>query len=258
MIDKIKDSFIYKRSLYIIAGIVITILVLLIAVIKYILDNYTIEKVYVEGSTHYTNEEITDMVMDSKLCRNSIFLSIKYKNKSIDGVPFVQKIDVDILSKDTVRINVYEKAIAGYISYLGQYMYFDREGIVVESSSEPSDDVPQVMGLKFDYVVLHDKLPVEKDDIFDEILDITQLLAKYELHADRIFFDSEYNLYLYFDELEVSIGKKDNIDEKIIQLKSMFETTKLDGKAGILVLEEYSEDNKTIKFKERTQEITPE
>ena len=244
----IKDSIRNNRSLYIIALIILAVLLIIAGVIKYIADNYTIQNVYVNGNKHYTDEEIIDMVMTDRLCKNSMYLSIKYRTKSIRNIPFIEKMDVDIVSPDSVRINVYEKAIAGYITYLGHYMYFDREGIVVESSFEPSDEVPQVMGLSFNSVIIHEKLPVENEEVFEEILDITQLLAKYELHCDKIFFDSDYNVYLYFGGIEVSIGTKDNIDEKIIALKKIFRTEQLEGKSGLLEMKDYNEDTKNTPF----------
>ncbi len=247
----IKDSIRNNRSLYIIALIVITVILIIVGVIKYIADNYTITNVYVDGNKHYTDEEIIDMVMTDKLCKNSMYLSFKYRNKSIRDIPFIEKMDVDIVAPDTVKINVYEKAIAGYITYLGRYMYFDRDGIVVESSLEASGDVPQVMGLTFNYVIVHERLPIENEEIFEEILDITQLLSKYELNANKIFFDSEYNVYLYFDGIEVSIGTKDFIDEKIIQLQYILPN--LEGKTGILELKDYNEDTKNITFEEKKQ-----
>ena len=158
---------------------------------------------------------------------------------------------VEIVSPDTVRINVYEKAVAGYISYLGHYIYFDRDGIVVESSLEASDDVPEVLGLSFSYVVLYEKLPIDNEEVFEEILDITQLLSKYNLKANKIFFDSEYNLYLYFEGIEVSIGTKDYIDEKIIQLQYIL--PKLEGKTGLLEMKDYDEDTKNVTFQEKKQ-----
>ena len=190
------------------------------------------------------------MVMKGRFSHNSIFLAIKYRDKSIENVPFVEKMDVHILSPDTIRINVYEKALAGYVEYLGRYMYFDREGTVVESSKEKANDVPQVMGLQFNYVVMYKKLPVDNKDIFAEILDITQLLNKYNLKADRIFFDSDYNVYLYFDKIEVSIGKEDNIDEKIIQLQYILPD--LSGKSGVLEMSDYDENTKNVTFKQNS------
>ncbi|MCR4758455.1 MAG: FtsQ-type POTRA domain-containing protein [Butyrivibrio sp.] len=249
--DIIKDSLRYSRSLYIIMAIVITVFIVGVLGIIYIRDNYTITNVYVSGNTHYTNEEIINMVMTDKLCNNSIYLSLKYRNKSIEGVPFIEKMSVEIVSPDTVRINVYEKAVAGYISYLGRYMYFDRDGIVVESSLEAASNVPEVLGLSFNYVIIHEKLPVEKQEVFEEILDITQLLSKYNLHANKIFFDSEYNVYLYFDGIEVSIGTKDYIDEKIIQLQYILPN--LEGKSGILEMKDFNEDTKNVTFEEKKQ-----
>lgn len=42
--------------------------------------------------------------------------------------------NVSILAPDTIKITVYEKALAGYVKYLDTYMYFDKDGYVVESS----------------------------------------------------------------------------------------------------------------------------
>ena len=170
---------------------VIATAVLLIACLGawyYIETTYTVNTVYVEGNAHYTDEEITDRIMTGRLGRNSIYLNFKYRDKKIEDIPFVSAVEVEIVTPDTVRIRVYEKSFAGYVSYLGRYMYFDRDGTIVESSEMKTAGVPEVTGLKFDHVVMYEKLPVENDKIFARILDITQSLDKYELQADRLFF----------------------------------------------------------------------
>lgn len=248
-LESFKESLKNSRSLYIIAGIIIFLIVGAAIALNYVIDNYHVTNIYVSGNVHYTNEEIIDMVITDKLSHNSLYLSMKYRDKSIEGVPFVEKMDVDIISPDTIRINVYEKAVAGYIAYLGHYMYFDREGIVVESSTEPSEDIPQVLGLNFDYVILYEKLPVEKESVFSEILDITKLLDKYNLKANSIFFDSRYNVYLYFGDVQVSLGTNEFIDEKIIQLQYILPN--LEGKKGVLEMKDFDEDTKNITFEEK-------
>lgn len=250
-IEELINSLKFSKSLYIIAAIIFLLAIMAVFAIKYVFNTYTVTNIYVTGNTHYTNQEIIDMVMTDNLSHNSLYLSFKYRDKSIGDIPFVEKMDVDIVSPDTIRINVYEKSIAGYIAYLGHYMYFDRDGIVVESSLEPSDSVPQVLGLNFNYVILYEKLPVDKEEVFSEILDITQLLDKYELNANKIFFDSEYNVYLYFDGVEVSLGTEDFIDEKIIQLQYILPS--LEGKNGILEMKDFDEDTKNITFEEKKQ-----
>lgn len=137
-----------KKRTVILIGIML-LLAALGAAGAWVLSFYKVTTVYVEGNVHYTNEEIMSMVMDGTLGDNSLYLSLKYKKKGIDTIPFIQKMDVRILAPDTIKITVYEKALAGYIEYLGRYMYFDKDGIIVESSQQRTAGIPQVTGLKF-------------------------------------------------------------------------------------------------------------
>lgn len=236
-----------KRTL-ILSAAFLFILTVLIAGYIYILQNYTVTTVYVDGNVHYTNEEIMDMVMGGRFGNNSLFLSLKYKDKGMENIPFIQAMDVTIEAKDTIRITVYEKALAGYVSYLGQYVYFDKDGIVVEVSTEKTEGIPQVTGLKFDRVILHDALPVEKVEVFDEILNITQQLDKYSMSADRIYFDSNYQVTLVFGEAKVALGLDGYMDEKIMKLQYILPS--LIGKKGTLDMREYSEDTKSYSFEQ--------
>ncbi|MDE7132542.1 MAG: cell division protein FtsQ/DivIB [Lachnospiraceae bacterium] len=227
----------------------VTLLLLLFALVggyEYIIQNYTVTTVYVEGNVHYTNEEIIEMVMGGRLGSNSLFLSLKYKDKGMEDIPFIQTMDVEIEAKDTIRIIVYEKALAGYVSYLGRYVYFDKDGIVVETSTEETEGIPQVTGLSFDHVILHEPLPVEKTDVFDEILNITQQLERYSMSADRIYFDPSYQVTLMFGEAKVALGDDRYIDEKIMKLQYILPD--LLGKEGTLNMREYSDDTKSYSF----------
>lgn len=234
------------------AGILLMVFLALFLILAggffYVLNNYKVTTVHVDGSVHYTNEEIMEMVMGGRFGDNSLFLSLKYRDKGIEGVPFIETMDVDIEAKDTIRITVYEKALAGYVKYLGRYVYFDKDGIVVETSLEETAGIPQVTGLSFDHVVLHERLPVDKPELFDEILNITQQLAKYSLTADRIYFDSAYNVTLYFGDAKIAMGENRDIDEKIMKLQYILPD--LLGKSGTLDMREYSEDTKTYSFEQ--------
>lgn len=236
-----------KRAL-ILSVTLFFLLTVLIAGYEYIIRNYTVTTVYVEGNVHYTNEEIMEMVMGGRLGNNSLFLSLKYKDKGMEDIPFIQAMDVEIEAKDTIRIIVYEKALAGYVSYLGRYVYFDKDGIVVETSMEETAGIPQVTGLAFDHVILHEPLPVERPEVFDEVLNITQQLARYSMSADRIYFDPEYQVTLMFGEAKVALGDDQYIDEKIMKLQYIL--PELIGKSGTLDMREYSEDTKSYSFEQ--------
>lgn len=207
---------------------------------------YTVDTVTIEGNIHYTNEEIQDMVLGGRWGRNSIYLSLKYKNKEIKDIPFIETMDVSIVSPHAVKIVVYEKAVAGYVEYMDQFFYFDKDGVIVESSNIRTLGIPQILGLSFDHIILYEKLPVVDDQIFKQILDITQLLNKYGIVVDKIYFDKDYKITLYFDEARVKLGNTDNIDEKIMRLKSIL--PELDGKKGVLRMDNYSTDQENITF----------
>ncbi len=243
-----KVRFGKKKRMAIIGTTALAILLLLFAAYQYVINYYKVTTVYVEGNIHYTNEEIMDMVMGGRYGNNSLLLSLKYKDKGIDNIPFVQTMDVTIESRDTIRITVYEKALAGYVSYLGRYMYFDKDGIVVETSEQETKGIPQVTGLSFDHVVLHEVLPVENPEVFDEILNITQQLSKYSLSVDKIYFDADYQVTLLFGDAKVALGTKEDIDEKIMKLQYIYPD--LVGKKGTLDMRDYNEDTKTYSFEQ--------
>lgn len=214
----------------------------------FVWEKYTIENVYVEGNVHYSEEEIKEIVMDNSLSNNSLYLSLKYKNKGVENIPFVDVMDVSILAPDTVKITVYEKALAGYIKYLDTYMYFDKDGCVVESSNIRTLGIPQITGLTFEHVVLGELLPVEDREIFGIILNITKLLNKYELIADKISFHASGEITLHFGEVKVALGKEQSYLEDRIMLLPKF-LKELEGKSGILQMEKYEEGNGRFTFK---------
>lgn len=243
-----KIRFGRSRRLFILSLTAALLLAALACGYAYIISNYTVTTVHVEGNVHYTNEEIMEMVMGGRYGNNSLFLSLKYRDKGVDDIPFIQTMDVTIEAKDTIRITVYEKALAGYVTYLGRYVYFDKDGIVVETSEEETQGIPQVTGLQFDYVILYEPLPVENPEVFNEILNITQQLEKYNLSADKIYFDTDYQVTLVFGNARVTLGDSQNIDEKIMKLQYILPD--LADKSGTLDMTEYSEDTKSYSFEQ--------
>lgn len=208
----------------------------------YVWDTHTVQTVYVEGNVHYTAEEIKELVMEGPMGNNSLYLSMKYKSRGIKDVPFLDAMDVDILTPDTIKITVYEKALAGYVKYMNTYVYFDKDGYVVESSTIRTAGIPQVTGLTYDYIVLGQPLPVaeEYQDVFGTILEMTKLLNKYELSADRIYFHTDTRITLYFGEVKVALGEETQwLEDKIMRLPEML--PQLAGRKGTLQMEAYNE-----------------
>ena len=93
------------------------------------------------------------------------------------SIPFVQDYKLVFRSPSDVEVIVYEKSVVGYVSYMNSRMYFDKDGIIVESTSETLPGVPKIAGLSFGHIVLHQPLPVEDISVFNEILNLTQVLS---------------------------------------------------------------------------------
>lgn len=245
--DFFRESF-YERHQHglhkVGVGCLVLLILLLVGFLTY--HFFTVDTVIVDGNVHYSDEEIQEMVLGGTFGRNSLYLSMKYRRKQIEDVPFIETMDVKILSPDSVKITVYEKSMAGFVEYMGQYFYFDKDGTVVESSSVKTMGVPQIKGLQFDHIVLLEKLPVEDETIFKHILDISQLLEKYGIRAEQLYFDKNYEVTLYFGKSRVKLGNTDYIDEKIMKLKMILPN--IEGKSGVLRMESYTPQTTDVTF----------
>ena len=238
-----------KRKVSPVLIVFIVILFLILAgfcTYEYLLKAYKVVNVYVEGNVHYTDDEIKALIMTGDYGDNSLYLSYKYKNKEVKDVPFVETINVKILSKDSIKISVYEKALAGYIEYLGRYIYFDKDGIVVEASSVRTDGIPEVVGIDFDYEILYEKLPAKDPDLFLKVLNITKLMEKYNVFAEKIYFSDFGEITLYKDDITIKLGKDTDLDIKIMNLNAIL--SKLEGMKGTLRMENYDESTKRTSF----------
>lgn len=207
----------------------------------YFKSKYTVSNVYVEDNVHYTDEEIKAIVMQGRWGNNSKYLAFKYKNREIDNIPFVDAIDVDVLSDDTIRIRVFEKPVIGYVRYLGSNMYFDKDGYVVESNDTITVGVPLVTGIVFDHMALGEKLQIENEKAFDMILLLKNILDKGDepLYADKINISSRNELTVYFGGIEVSLGDDmATLEDRITQLRGILK--KYEGQAGSLQMTTYN------------------
>lgn len=202
------------------------------------------ESITYVGNSHYSDEEMTEKIFGRDNPNVILYSLFGDKKKSI---PFIQKYDVEIQWPRKMYVTVYEKPVIGYVRYMGCNMFFDKDGIVVESSTESYEKVPQIIGLKFNAIVLDSKLDVGDDDIFRQILDLTQSFDKYDLNVSTVYFDSTDNLILYIGDVKVYLGKSDDYTDKLFELKQM--ESKFAGLKGTLYMQDYTKDSNSIIFK---------
>ena len=204
---------------------------------------FRVSEVIVTGNEYYTKEEIVDFVLGEDL-QNSLYLYLRYQYREHPTIPFIDTFEVKLNSPHSISIRVYEKGIVGYVRYLGKNVYFDKDGIVVESTDELMEGIPMISGLSFNQLILYQSLNVQDTDIFNMILNITQILKKYNLNPDEIRFRGITELSLKMDEVQVALGTVEHMDEKIARIKQL--EGDLEGKSGTLHMENYTNESTHI------------
>ncbi|WP_461883019.1 cell division protein FtsQ/DivIB [Fusicatenibacter sp.] len=105
---------------------------------------FRIRNIQVAGNTRYTKDEIREMVADDKWMFNTVLLTTFHSKVDMSDIPFMNSVEFAFVNYDTIRIQVNEKKVVGYVEYEGQKVYFDKNGIVLECVDEeqgtPSED----------------------------------------------------------------------------------------------------------------------
>lgn len=213
-----------------------------------ILTCFDMDSVQVTGNKHYTEEQIKNIVLENERMNNVLILYLKNKIKPIKDIPFIDSFDVEYISSHAITITVYEKAMAGCVEYMNQYIYFDQDGIVLEMSTRKMEDVPCITGISFSSMELHAKLPIEDERRFKLILNMTQLIEQYELSIDDIHFTGDDEIIMNYQNIKILLGKGEDIEDKLIDLGSILE--KLKGKKGTLNMKDFTVEKGNASFKE--------
>lgn len=234
-----------KKKIGLIAGV---ILVLVLAIV---LVSVRITEITVTGNERYTDEQMIEILFPDQLSRIPVICYLRNRFQEHETIPFVEDYKIVFQGPGRVEIIVYEKSVVGYVSYMSSYMYFDKDGIIVESANEKLPGIPWITGLKFGQIVLYQKLPVESDEIFREILNLTQILSVYEMQVDKIRYNSFGEATLYMGEIEVILGDNESLNGKVAELNDML--PQLAGRSGVLYLDSYDETktNAMYAFKPR-------
>ena len=207
----------------------IYIVLVVIAFIFLGIYSVKIDKFNFGGNTRYSDEEMKRMVFPNEFSKVTLYNVFRSKFKKDYNIPFIQGIDIYVTGLHSADIIVYEKSVVGCVKYMSSYMYFDKDGIVVESSNTLLEGIPVIDGLDFGRIVLYEKLPISNENVFKEMLDITQ----------------------YIGNIEVYLGDSSELNGKVGELRDIWE--KIKDLSGTLYLDNYNpiKDNTTYTFKKR-------
>lgn len=211
---------------------------------------FRVREVSVSGNQIYSADEIRNAVMQDGLCKNTLYLMWKYQDpqRAAEALPFLSSIEVEMLAPYRVQIRVYEKPEVGCFLKGTDYIYFDRDGLIIEIAKELHEGVPQITGRTAGKVTKYEYLPMDGDDSFADVVETARLLNRNELTAKEIKFDEDGQVFLYFNKVRVKLGDVKEAEAKITALKAVYE--QIENLEGTLHMEDYSNDAETIYFKQ--------
>lgn len=210
----------------------------LAAICLFIFFGLKIEHVKVEGTEIYSQEEIEQSVFTRKYSDNEFFFMIYEKLYGINKLPFVEDIEVTYENRNTITLQVYDKAISGCIKYMGQYVYFDKDGTVLQSLEEKKDGVPVVTGIKFGTFTVGKVFQVKDESLFSTIMNLSQLISHYSIDVERIHVEED-NVLLYSGGIKVILGKKSMYDDEMSALSSVLDTAEKKKMKGTIDMQNF-------------------
>ena len=213
-----------------------------------------VQETEVSGTKYSQKSEILEWFEEDKLTINSVYSFWKIRSGSYEMPVYLDDIDFAFHTPWKIELKVTEKQIMAGMYLQGSYVYFDKDGLVMNISSEAMESVELIEGIQVqseEEIQLFQTLKIQDQDVFQIIMKFIEAMKKQDLSPDKIVWEEE-SMNLQFGEICVQLGKN-NFDEKLTQLPAILTKEELQGQAGILHMEKYGETSGKISF-ERTSD----
>ncbi len=226
------------------------ILALIIVGLVVFFKLFYVENVIIEGNERYSDEQISELCLNTPLASNSVLFSTLSHTIDLSNIAFLDHVTVDYVDRSTIRLTVVETQLVGHFEVNGYYYYFDQRGRVTEVLTSPDDKegkhVPLIIGVGASNIGLEHVIEFEKDGVLNTITAIHHMILQYDICPDSVEFDANLNITLHYGSVDVLIGEDDLLEEKMARVAAILPS--LEGKSGTLHLESYSSDTENIVF----------
>ena len=219
------------------------IVLLVFLLLLTVLSLMNIRTVNVKNNRTYSGDQAVRLVFPGKLDRNTAVCFVKQKLLKHPELPLISRYEVGFVSPFECDLILYEKQVVGCIEYMSSYMYFDKDGIIVENSLSRPETVPVIRGLVFDDISIGHPLFTDREEVFGEILNITQQLELKGIGCEEIRIGdlTDIELVLEGGDIRVRIGSNSDLPEKISVLADMLPELKSRNLRGVLDLRTYTD-----------------
>lgn len=212
-------------------------ILLLILGILLVLVTARFQSIEITGNRRYSEEEIRAMLFPGSWDTDSFYQFLKEHTREHAEYPFIESYELHWKGPLKLKVRVREKNVVAYVGFMSSRFYFDRDGMVVESTQEPLEGVPRIEGLDFGSISLHKRISVKNDRVFHDIMNLTNALSELQISCESIRYDDSLNAILNLGDIRVKLGADQDMEEKISCLREIL--PKLSGRRGELDLSTY-------------------
>ena len=212
-------------------------ILLLILGILLVLVTARFQSIEITGNRRYSEEEIRTMLFPGSWDTDSFYQFLKEHTREHAEYPFIESYELHWKGPLKLKVRVREKNVVAYVGFMSSRFYFDRDGMVVESTQEPLEGVPRIEGLDFGSISLHKRISVKNDRVFHDIMNLTNALSELQISCESIRYDDSLNATLNLGDIRVKLGADQDMEEKISCLREIL--PKLSGRRGELDLSTY-------------------
>lgn len=215
--------------------------------IYFLITDFSIQSIEVKGNTTYTDGEIINAVKSQDYVNNTLIMMAQNQIFGQTYLPFIENVSMGYDESHVLKIKVKEKLRAGVFEYMNKNVYFNSEGIALESRNQLFEGVPVVTGVSFDKMVLGKKIPVQ-GDYFNTIMNITKKISTYGLEISEIHFENEDDITLVSGKYQVYLGSSQYLDGKMSRISGILSSVSKGHKKGTVDMHLYTDEKNIITY----------
>lgn len=216
------DELLERRRKYRIR-VLLSILIPIILFVGIVLI-FKVRTVEIEGSTFYKDSQVQEMIFTNAFEKNMLGFWLENQFLGHKDLPFVREYKITYSLPSKVHIKLYEKSIIAGAQYMNEFIYFDKEGMVLESTDKKRDDIPLFEIENIKNFSLYQTIDMGDKDLLEKILKISNLMEHYHLPVERIIINESNDAYLYAGKIQINLGSGDRYDDAMAALETVLPT----------------------------------
>lgn len=217
--------------------------VLLAAVAAFLFFHTELTEITVEGNSMLSAQAVEQLLFETPMEKRTFYARYCSLFGIHKTVPMLVSYQLEFHGLHGVSVTVEEEPLAGGISYVDTWLYFDRNGYLMGTASAPIDGVPLIDGIVVRQPMLYQQLQTDTEEAFSDVCRLSGLLSDAGLSADRISRSESGTYSMVMGTVTVELGLFQSMEGKLAELSAMESQGSLDGLSGTLYLDTYGDAN---------------